>query len=104
MAKNTSNRTADAKTVNLRINAELLERVDAIAEERMVSRTYLIHAALEAFLPTMPPLPEVRVHDVTQTSTAHASHTFLPLEWFCDTCGASITSLAVEQPCPTPLP
>lgn len=67
----TAPNTPDAATIStsLRLPRDLADRLDAIAEERLVGRNLLIVRAIEEFLDVLPDVAESttppRLHDVT---------------------------------------
>lgn len=43
-------------SVTLSIRKDLADQLDQVSEERMVGKAMLVEKALDAFLPTLPPL------------------------------------------------
>lgn len=99
-------------TASYRLPADLRDRVRAAAEERVIGPNLLVAKALEAYLDALPPIPEVRLQDVTPSpplpagpgharwSTAHDSHRIGDGVTICSECGIAITDRAIDIPCP----
>lgn len=47
------------KPITVSIDADLADKLDQVADERMVGKALLVEKALKAYLPTLPPVEPV---------------------------------------------